>query len=107
MRTGVAASPLLVTLAYAGQFVLLLLPMVVLLDFGLRSRTRSIVIAVIVSWVMVGPSYLAFTNAMAAGFGFPLLFQLWANSAVAGVVVLWLAALQALKLHALGAGPVS
>ncbi|HYU64360.1 MAG TPA: glycosyltransferase family 87 protein [Verrucomicrobiae bacterium] len=107
LAAGVAASPLLVTLAYAGQFVLLLLPMVVLLDFGLRSRTRSIVIAVIVSWVMVGPSYLAFTNAMAAGFGFPLLFQLWANSAVAGVVVLWLAALQALKLHALGAGPVS
>jgi hypothetical protein len=53
-----------------------------------------------VSWVLVGPSYLAFTNAMAAGFGFPLLFQLWANSAVAGVVVLWLATLQALKLHA-------
>jgi hypothetical protein len=40
--------------------------------------------------------YLAFTNALAAGFGFPLLFEVWSDSAMAGVVVLWLASLYAL-----------
>jgi len=99
VAVAVAASPLLVTLVYAGQFMLLLLPMIVLLDFGLRSGSRSIVIAVTASWLLVGPSYLAFTNAFAAGIGFPLLFEVWANSAVAGVIVLWLAALHALNLR--------
>jgi hypothetical protein len=79
--------------------MLLLLPMIVLLDFGLLSGSRSTVIAVAASWLLVGPSYLAFTNAFAAGIGFPLLFEVWANSAVAGVFVLWLASLHALNLH--------
>lgn len=99
VAVAVAASPLLVTLVYAGQFMLLLLPMIVLLDFGLRSGSRSTVIAVAASWLLVGPSYLAFTNAFAAGIGFPLLFEVWANSAMAGVFVLWLASLHALNLH--------
>jgi hypothetical protein len=46
----------------------------------------------------MGPVYLAFTNAFAAGFGFPLLFNVWSDSAMAGVVVLWLASLYALRL---------
>ena len=99
LAAAVAASPLLLTLVYAGQFVLLLLPMIVLLDFGLRSQSRSLVIAVAASWLLIGPSFLAFTNALAAGFGFPLLFQVWSNSALAGVIVLWLASLFALKRH--------
>jgi hypothetical protein len=99
VATGVAASPLLVTLTYAGQFMLLLLPMIVLLDIGLRTRSRMLVAAVAACWVMTGPSYLALTNAMAAGFGSPLLFQVWANVAVAGVIVLWLACLSALALN--------
>jgi Glycosyltransferase family 87 len=99
VAVGVAASPLLLTLVYAGQFVLLLLPMIVLLDFGLRSRSRPVVLAVAASWLLVGPSYLWFTNALASGFGFQLLFEVWSNSAVAGVIVLWIATLHALELH--------
>ena len=98
VAVAVAASPLLVTLVYAGQFMLLLLPMIVLFVFGLRVGSRSLVIAVVASWLLLGPSYLAFTNALAAGFGTQLVFQLWANSPVAGVIVLWLASVHALKL---------
>jgi hypothetical protein len=100
VAVAVAASPLLVTLVYAGQFMLLLLPMIVVFDFGLRMRSRSLVIAVAAAWLLLGPSYLAFTNALAAGVGTPLIFQLWANSPVAGVIVLWLTTVHALKLHA-------
>jgi hypothetical protein len=99
VTTGIAASPLLVTLTYAGQLMLMLLPMLALLDLGIRTRSRTLVIAVAVSWVLMGPSYLALTNAMAVGFGFPLLFQVWADLAVAGVIVLWLACLYALRLR--------
>ena len=98
VATGVAATPLLFTLTYAGQLVLLLLPMLALLHFGIRTRSRPVVVAVAASWVLMGPSYLALTNAMAAGLGSPLLLQIWADSALAGVIVLWVA-----SLHALGA----
>src|SRR2546426_1712064 len=102
LAAGVAASPLLVTLVYAGQFILMLLPMIVLFAFGLRSRSRGTVIAIAMSWFLIGPSFLAFTNALAAGFSFGLLFQVWANSPVAGVIVLWLTSLHALKQHRSG-----
>jgi hypothetical protein len=93
-----AASPLLLTVVWAGQLVLLLVPIIVLLDFGLRRGSRGLVLAVAVAWLLIGPAYLSFTNAFAAGFGFPLLFDVWSDSAMAGVVVLWLASLHALRL---------
>ncbi|HEV2141301.1 MAG TPA: glycosyltransferase 87 family protein [Candidatus Dormibacteraeota bacterium] len=97
VATGIAASPLVVTLTYAGQFMLLLIPIIVLLDVGIRTRSRGIVAAAAVSWLLMGPSYLALTNAMAAGVGVPLLYQVWANSAVSGAVLLWITCLHALK----------
>jgi hypothetical protein len=93
-----AASPLLLTVVWAGQLVLLLVPIIVVLDIGLRRGSRGLVAAVAVAWLLMGPAYLAFTNAFAAGFGFPLLFDVWSDSAMAGVVVLWLASLYALRL---------
>jgi hypothetical protein len=91
-----AATPLLVTVVWAGQLVLLLLPMIVLLHAGLRSGSRGMVVAVAVSWLLMGPVYLAFTNAFAVGLVGPLVFQVWSDSALAGVVVLWVASLYAL-----------
>ena len=99
VATAIAASPLVVTLTYAGQFILLLVPMIVLLDLGLRAKSRPLLACVALSWLLIGPSYLWLTNAMAAGFGFPLLLQVWANSAVAGVVLLWSGCLYAVGLH--------
>jgi hypothetical protein len=97
LAAGFAAMPLLLTLVWAGQLILLLLPMSVLVEFGLRQRSRRVLAAVVASWFLMGPVYLAFTNAFAVGFGFPLLFQLWSDSALAGVVILWLASLYALR----------
>jgi hypothetical protein len=95
-----AATPLLVTLVWAGQLVLLLVPMTVLLHRGLQMHSRSLVAAVAISWFLISPVYLAFTNAFATGFGFPILFQVWADSAVLGVVVLWIASLTTLDRKA-------
>jgi len=100
-----AASPLLLTLVWAGQLVLLLVPMIVLLDFGLRHGSRRLVVQVAIAWFLIGPVYLAFTNAFAAGFGFPLLFEVWSESALAGVVVLWVTSLQALSVRGLNLQP--
>jgi glycosyl transferase family 87 len=92
-----AAMPLMLTLVWAGQLILLLLPMIVLLDFGLRGQSRRLVLAVAVSWLLIGPVYLGFTNAFAIGFGFQALFEVWVDAALAGALILWLATLNALR----------
>jgi hypothetical protein len=98
-----AAMPLMLTLVWAGQLILLLLPMVVLLDFGLRSQSRRLVLAVAVSWLLIGPVYLGFTNAFAIGLGFQALFEVWVDAALAGVLILWLGTLNALRTSAVDA----
>jgi Glycosyltransferase family 87 len=98
VAVAIAASPLVLTVSYAGQFILLLLPMIVLFVFGLRWRSRSTVLAVAASWLLLGPVYLAFTNALAAGIGTQLILQVWANSAVLGAIVLWAASLHAIRM---------
>ena len=92
-----AAVPLMLTLVWAGQLVLLLMPMIVLLESALRRQSRRIVIAVAASWLLIGPVYLGFTNAFAIGLGFQALFEVWVDAALAGAVILWLACLYALK----------
>jgi hypothetical protein len=89
--------PLMLTLVWAGQLILLLLPMIVLLDFGLRRQSRRLVLAVAASWLLIGPVYLGFTNAFAIGFGFRALFEVWVDAALAGALILWLATLNALR----------
>lgn len=95
-----AAMPLMLTLVWAGQLVLLLLPMIVLLDFALRRKSRRVVIAVAASWLLIGPVYLWFTQAFAIGLGFQALFEVWSEAALAGAVILWLACLYGLRLQA-------
>ena len=92
-----AAMPLMLTLVWAGQLILLLLPMIVLLDFGLRRQSRRLVLAVAMSWLLIGPVYLGFTNAFAIGLGFQALFEVWVDAALAGALILWLATLHALR----------
>lgn len=94
-----AAMPLMLTLVWAGQLVLLLLPMIVLLDFGIRTQSPRVVIAVAASWLLIGPVYLGFTNAFAIGLGFQALFEVWVDAALAGAVILWLATLSVLPIH--------
>ena len=93
-----AASPLLVAYVRPGQLLLLLLPMMVLGTIALRHGDWRLGMAVLTSWLLVGPAYLWFSNALAAGLGWPLL-RFAAETASVGTLILWLGALQALRRH--------
>src|SRR5260370_9450810 len=80
------AMPLMLTLVWAGQLILLLVPMTVLLVVGLRVRSTALVVPVAASCLLIGPVYVAFTNAFAIGFGFPLLFEVGSDCALAVVL---------------------
>jgi hypothetical protein len=81
-----------------GHLILLLLPMMVLGTIALRSADWRLGVAVAVSWVLVGPVYLWMSNLLAAGIGAQFL-RPGAETALAGAVLLWLAALQTLRRH--------
>ena len=94
----VAATPLVVAVVRPGHLILLLLPMMVLGTIALRSADWRLGVAVAVSWVLVGPVYLWMSNLLAAGIGAQFL-RPGAETALAGAVLLWLAALQTLRRH--------
>jgi arabinofuranan 3-O-arabinosyltransferase len=101
----VAATPLVVAVVRPGHLLLLLLPMMVLGTIALRRADFRLGIAVAVSWVLIGPVYLWLSNLLAAGVGAQFL-RPGAETALAGAVLLWLAALHTLRRHRV-AEPVS
>jgi glycosyl transferase family 87 len=98
MALAVAASPLLVAEVRPGQLLLLLLPILVLGTIALRRRDWRLGAGIAASWMLIGPIYLWFSNALADGLAVPLL-RLGAETAFVGTLILWLAALQALRFH--------
>jgi glycosyl transferase family 87 len=94
----VAATPLVVAVVRPGHLLLLLLPMMVLGTIAMRRADWRLALAVGISWVLIGPVYLWLSNLLAAGVGAQFL-RPGAETALAGTVVLWLAALQTLRRH--------
>jgi len=94
----IAATPLMVAVVRPGHLLLLLLPMMVLGTFALRRKDWRLGAGVAVSWILIGPIYLSFSNLLAAGVGAQFV-RPGEETALAGAVVLWLAALITLRRH--------
>jgi hypothetical protein len=94
----VAVSPLLATLAWPSHLVLLLLPILVLVSEGLDRRNQRLLGLVFISWLLLGPVHTTLLTAIAAGVANDLLLHVWDEASVAGVALLWLASLYALRV---------
>ena len=94
----VAATPLILAVVRPGHLLLLLLPMAVLGTAALRQANIGLGVAVGISWLLMGPVYLWMSNWLAEGVGAQFL-RAGEETALLGAVVLWLAALQALRSH--------
>jgi hypothetical protein len=92
----VAATPLIVTVVRPGHMLLLLLPILVLATFAFRERLVWLGAALAVSWTLMGPAYLWYTNLFAVGFRGPAM-QLGEEIALLGMVILWLASVRMLR----------
>lgn len=93
----VAATPLMVTVVRPGHMLLLLLPILVLATFAFRERVAWLGVALAISWLLMGPAYLWYTNLFAAGLRGPLMAA-GEEIALLGMVILWLASVRALRL---------
>jgi len=95
----VAVAPLLSTLLWPGQLTLLLLPFVVMIVFTVRAAEWRLLTMVGFAWALTGPIYLAFTNAYASGYYWLPIIRPWAESALVGMVLLWVAVLMTLQMY--------
>jgi hypothetical protein len=91
----IAATPLMVAVVRPGHMLLLLLPVLVLGTLAMREGLTWLGIAVAVSWTLMGPAYLWYTNLVAAGIRGPFMAP-GEELALLGMVILWLASLGAL-----------
>jgi len=94
----VAATPLVVPVVRPGHLILLLLPIMALGTLALRRGDWRLGASVAASWILIGPVYLWFSNLLAAGVGAQFV-RPGAETALAGTVLLWIAALQTLRSH--------
>lgn len=98
----VAVAPLLSTLLWPGQLALLLLPFVVMIVFMVRAGEWRLLTITGFAWALTGPIYLAFTNTYASGYFWLPIIRPWAESALVGIVLLWVAVLMTLRMHRVG-----
>ena len=70
--------------------------------FMVRAAKWRLLTVVGVAWALTGPIYLAFTNAYALGYYWLPIIRPWAESALVGVVLLWVAVLMTLQMYRVG-----
>jgi hypothetical protein len=97
VAAAVSASPLVLSIAHTFHLVLLLLPMLVLVHLGFVRRDRLAVGAAIGAWLLLGPVHGAMLSAIGAGFSADIPLRLWNESQLAGMMVLWLGCLRAIR----------
>ncbi len=93
----VAAGPLIATYSWGTHDVLLLLPMLVLLDWGIRSRRGLVVALVSAGWLLIGPAHKWFQNVLLSGYSDMTVLRLMAEFGVVGLTCVWIASLLAVR----------
>jgi Glycosyltransferase family 87 len=93
----VAAGPLIASYSWGTHDVLLLLPMLVLLDWGIRSRRWSVVALVSAGWLLIGPAHKWFQNVLLSGYADMTVLRLMAEFGVVGLTCVWVASLLAVR----------
>ncbi|HEY6875368.1 MAG TPA: glycosyltransferase family 87 protein [Candidatus Dormibacteraeota bacterium] len=91
----VAAGPLVASYSWGTHLVLLLLPMLVLLEWGIRRREWLVVTLVGVGWMLIGPAHHYFQTLLISGYSNLTVLRLMAEFGVIGISAIWAASLLA------------
>jgi hypothetical protein len=91
----VAAAPLIASYSWGTHLVLLLLPMLVLLDWGIQRREWLVTALVAAGWMLIGPGHNLFQTLLVGGYSNLVVLRLMAEFGVLGITAIWAAALLA------------
>jgi hypothetical protein len=93
----VAVTPLVASYSWGTLLVLLLLPMLVLVEWGVRSRDWTVLGLVALGWLLIGPGHNWFQTLLVSGYSNLVVLRLMAEFGVVGITSVWVASLLALK----------
>ena len=92
-----AVGPLVTSYSWGTHLVLLLLPMLVLLEWGVRRRDWTVSGLVALGWLLIGPGHNLFQTLLVSGYSNLAVLRLMAEFGVVGITSVWLASLLALR----------
>lgn len=93
----VAAGPLIASYSWGTHLVLLLLPMLVLLHWGIQRRDWIVVALVSGGWLLIGPAHKWFQTLLVSGYSDLLVLRFMAEFGVVGITAVWVASLLAVR----------
>jgi hypothetical protein len=93
----VAAGPLVASYSWGTHLVLLLLPMVVVVAWGVRRRDWLVLGLVAAGWAFIGPGHNAFQTLLVSGYPNVVVLRLMAEFGVVGITLVWIGSLVALR----------
>jgi len=93
----VAVTPLVASYSWGTHLVLLLLPMLVLVEWGVRRRDRTILGLVALGWLLIGPGHNWFQTLLVSGYSNLVVLRLMAEFGVVGITSIWVASLIAVR----------
>jgi hypothetical protein len=96
----VAVTPLVASYSWGTHLVLLLLPMFVLVAWGLRRRDWSVIGLVVAAWLLIGPAHKLMQTLLVTGFSNLFVLRVMAEFGVVGILCVWIATLVAVRRSA-------
>jgi hypothetical protein len=93
----VAVTPLVATYSWGTHLVLLLLPMVVLIAWGVRRPDWTVLGLVGLGWLLIGAGHRWFQVLLVNGYSNLLVLRLMAEFGVVGITAIWIASLLAVR----------
>jgi hypothetical protein len=98
--TVVAVGPLVASYSWGTHLVLLLLPMLVLVEWAVRRRDRTVLGLVAAGWLLIGPGHNWFQTLLVSGYSNLVVLRLMAEFGVTGITCIWIASLLAVRRSA-------
>ena len=93
----VAVGPMVATYSWGTHLVLLLLPMLVLVAWGVRNRDWTVLALVAASSLLIGPGEQQLQTLLVSGYSNVVVLRMLGEMGLAGVVAVWVACLLAVR----------
>ncbi len=93
----VAVTPIVTSYSWGTHLVLLLVPILVVVAWGVRRRDWTVLGIVAAGYLLIGPGHNRMQTLLVSGYSDVLVLRLLAELGVLGVLAIWLASLLALR----------
>jgi hypothetical protein len=93
----VAVTPIVTSYSWGTHLVLLLVPILVLVAWGVRRRDWTVLGIVAAGYLLIGPGHNRMQTLLVSGYSDVLVLRLLAELGVLGVLAIWLASLLAVR----------